>query len=81
MTLCCAVLCSVAQSCPTLYDPVDYSPPGFAVHGILQARITGGACHALLQEIFLIQESNLCLLSLLHRQAGSLPLAIPGKPQ
>ena len=27
------------QSCPTLCDPVDYSPPGSSVHGILQARI------------------------------------------
>ena len=29
----------VAQSCPTLCDPVDYSPPGSSVRGILQARI------------------------------------------
>ena len=29
----------VAQSCPTLWDPVDCSPPGSSVHGILQARI------------------------------------------
>ena len=29
----------VAQSCPTLCDPIDYSPPGSSVHGILQARI------------------------------------------
>ena len=29
---------SVAQSCPTLCDPIDSSPPGSAVHGILQAR-------------------------------------------
>ena len=29
----------VAQSCPTLCDPVDDSPPGSLVHGILQARI------------------------------------------
>ena len=29
----------VAQLCPTVCDPVDYSPPGFSVHGILQARI------------------------------------------
>ena len=29
----------VAQSCPTLHDPMDYSPPGSFVHGILQARI------------------------------------------
>ena len=27
------------QSCPTLCNPVDCSPPGFSVHGILQARI------------------------------------------
>ena len=25
--------------CPTLCDPVDHSPPGSSVHGILQARI------------------------------------------
>ena len=29
----------VAQSCPTLCDPTDCSPPGSSVHGILQARI------------------------------------------
>ena len=29
----------VAQSCPTLCDPVDGSPPGSSIHGILQARI------------------------------------------
>ena len=29
----------VAQSCPTLSDPVDRSPPGFSVHGIFQARV------------------------------------------
>ena len=26
------------QSCPTLCDPMDCSPPGFSIHGILQAR-------------------------------------------
>ena len=31
--------CEVAQSCPTLCDPMDCSPPGSCVHGILQARI------------------------------------------
>ena len=30
---------SVAQSCPTLCNPMDYSPSGSSVHGILQARI------------------------------------------
>ena len=29
----------VAQSCPTLSDPVDCSPPGSSIHGILQARV------------------------------------------
>ena len=29
----------VAQSCPTLCDPVDCSPPGSSIHEILQARI------------------------------------------
>ena len=29
----------VAQSCPTLCVPMDCSPPGSSVHGILQARI------------------------------------------
>ena len=27
----------VTQSCLTLSDPMDYSPPGSSVHGILQA--------------------------------------------
>ena len=29
----------VAQSCPTLRDPVDCSLPGSSVHGIFQARV------------------------------------------
>ena len=29
----------VAQSCPTLRDPMDWSPPGSSVHGIFQARV------------------------------------------
>ena len=37
-------------------------------------------CHALLQGIFLTQQSKLSFLSLLHCQAGSLSLAPPGKP-
>ena len=37
-----SVLCMRAkslQSCPSLCDPMDCSPPGSSVHGILQARI------------------------------------------
>ena len=33
------VLCLVAKSCLTLFDPMDCSPPGSSVHGISQARI------------------------------------------
>ena len=33
------LFCEVAQSCPTLCDPMDRSLPGFSVRGILQARI------------------------------------------
>ena len=29
----------VAQSCPTLRDPMDCSLPGFSIHGIFQARV------------------------------------------
>ena len=29
----------VAQSCPTLSDPMDCSPTGSSVHGIFQARV------------------------------------------
>ena len=31
----------VAQSCPTVCDPVDCSTPGSSIHGISQARILG----------------------------------------
>ena len=32
-------MCLAAQLCPTLYDPMDCSPPGSSVHGILWSRI------------------------------------------
>ena len=37
--LSCPQLSSATQSCLTLCDPMDYSPPGSSVHEILQARI------------------------------------------
>ena len=74
----CAVLCLVVQSCLTLCNPVDYSPPGPSVHGASPGKKTRVGCHALLQGIFPIQGSNSSLLCLLHWEAGSLPLAPPG---
>ena len=67
-----------AQSRLTLCDPVHCSLPGFSVHGILQARILEWVAMPSSRESS--QGSNLCLLSLLHWQAVSLPLVPPGKP-
>ena len=72
--------CSVTQSCLTLGDHVDCSPPGSSVHAILQARTTGVDCHALLQGNSPIQGSNLHLSLLLHWQVGSFPPVRLGKP-
>ena len=52
------VLCLVAQSCPTLCDPMDCSPPGSSVSGDAPGKNTGVGCHALLQRIFPTQGSN-----------------------
>ena len=46
---CCAVLCLVTQSCPTLCDPMDYSLPGSSVHGDSPGKNTGVGYHVLLQ--------------------------------
>ena len=53
---------SVAQSCPILCDPMDYSPPGFSVHGNSPGKNTEVGSHSLLQGIFLTQEWNPGLL-------------------
>ena len=68
------------QSCPTLCDPMDCSPPGSSVHRILQAKVTGVGYHFLLQVIFGTLGLNPRLFCPLHWQVGSLPLAPPEKP-
>ena len=72
----CASVC--AQSCLTLCDFMDCSPPGSSVHGISQARILEWV--AIILGIFLTQGSNPHLLCLLHWQVGPLPLGPPAKP-
>ena len=54
-----SVLVLVAQSCPTLCDPMDCSPPGSSVHKIFQARIVD--CLAILNigMIHLIGSANI----------------------
>ena len=63
------------QSCQTLCNPVDFSPPVSSFHGILQARIPEWVAGDLPDP-----GSNPCLLCLLNWQVGSLKLAPPGKP-
>ena len=56
-----------------------------ALHGLLPARLlcprsfpgksSGVGCHSILQDIFLTQGLNLCLVHLLHWQLDTLPLA------
>ena len=57
----------VAQSCPTLSDPMDCSLPGSSIHGIFQARA--------------LEWGAIAFSSLLHWQTNSLPLVPPGKLQ
>ena len=52
----CAV-CLVAQSCPTLCNLMDSSPPGSSVYGDSPGKNIGVGCHALLQGIFPAQIS------------------------
>ena len=48
----------VAQSCPTLCNPMHCSLPGSSVHGNFSGKSTGVGCHFLLQGIFLTQGLN-----------------------
>ena len=61
-------VCSVAESCLTLCNSMDCSPPGSSVLGIFQARILEWPSSALLQGIFLTQGSNPRHLYLRHWQ-------------
>ena len=62
-------VCSAAQSCLTLGDPIDCSPPALSTEFSRQEY--GEGCHFLLQGIFWTQGSN---PHHLHRQVDSLPL-------
>ena len=69
------------QSCLTLCDPVGSKSSKLLCPWDSPGKNTEVGHHALFQEVFLIQGSNLSLLSFLHWQVGSLPLAPPGKPK
>ena len=74
----CYVLCLVTQSCPTLCDLMDCSPPGSPVHGGSPGKNTRVGCHGLLQVIFPTQGSN---PSLLHCRQILYQLSHKGIPQ
>ena len=69
---------SCVRVCLTLCDPMDCSPPGSSVHGILQARIL--ECAATPSSRGSSRPGIKPTSHVLHRQAGSLPPATPGKP-
>ena len=52
----------VAQSCPTLGNPIDWSLPGSSVHGISQAIVLEWIAISFSRGIFPTQGSNLGLL-------------------
>ena len=71
----------VAQSCPTLSDPMDCSLPGFSIHGIFQARVLEwGAiafsgiwiytllytCYVTSKNVFILSETLFCYLWIFH---------------
>ena len=68
-------VCSIAQLCLILCDPLDYSPPGSPVHEFSKQEYRSGLPFPYSGYIFLTQGSN---LNLLHWQADSLPLSLLG---
>ena len=68
------------QSCPTLCDPIDYSPPGSSIHWILQARILEWFAMPSSRGSSRPRDWTCVSYVYLHWQAGSIPLAPPGKP-
>ena len=69
-------LCSVIQSCLTLCEPMDYSPPSSSVHGILQARILAWAAIPFSRGSPRPRDQTKSPAM----QAGSLPSESPEKP-
>ena len=76
-----SVFCAFAkslQSCLTFWDPVDCSPPGSSVHGILQARTLEWT--AMPSSGGFTPPRDQTHLSDISWKAGSFPLEPPGKP-
>ena len=84
----CEVCVLVTQSCLTLCDPMECSPPDSSVHRILQARVlervaissSRGSSWRRITGGNGAQGGNPGLLCLLHWQVGSLCTEAPGNP-
>ena len=63
------------RPCLTLCNPMDHSPPGSSVRGILQVRILKWVASPSSGESSPTQGSKLCLLSLLHCRRILYPLS------
>ena len=66
------------QSCPTLCDPIDGSPPGSPVPGILQVRTLEWGCHFLLQCMKVKRESEVAQSCL--TLSDPMDCSLPGSP-
>ena len=73
--ICSYYCCLVAKMCPNSCDPMDCSTPGSSVYGIFQARILEWVAISFSGGSSWPRDQTPHLLSLLHWQAGSLPLA------
>ena len=62
------------QSCPALYDPIDCSPSGSSVHGVLQARILEWVAIPSSRGSSQPRDWIHVSYRLLHWQVGSLPV-------
>ena len=72
------------QSCLTLCDPLDHSPPGSSVNGILQARLLEWvAMLSPMEDSGDLPDPGIEPLSLVSPalQMDSLPLHLPGSPE
>ena len=69
------------QLCLPLCHPMDSSPPGSSVRGILQATMLEVGCHALLQGIFLTPGSEPVFPVVPSLQVDSLLLSYQGNPK
>ena len=62
----------VAQSCPTLSDPMDCSLPGSSVHGIFQARVLEWGAIAFSDKTK--KEQNTCYLAAINEEGNGTSL-------